>query len=134
MNADQKLVAAETTERVLGCYYDAYSELGYGFAESVYENALILLLKNAGLLVAQQEPFEVRFRGAVVGEYRADLIVNREVIVEVKAVVSLAAVHEAQLVNYLKATGLEVGLLLNFGPKPQFKRRVLSKQNPRSSA
>lgn len=137
MNADRPfLIEEELTERVIGSFYAVYNELGSGFLESVYENSLALLIRESGLDVAQQAPLRVDFRGAVVGEFRADLLVERRLIVEVKAVQQLVTAHEVQLLNYLKATGIRVGLLMNFGPKPVFKRRVLESEPlyPRSSA
>lgn len=136
MNADKHpLLEAELTERVIGVFYAVYNELGSGFLESVYENAFAAALREIGLRVVQQAPIDVRFRGILVGEFKADLLVEERIIVELKAVSQLGSAHEVQLVNYLKATGIPVGLLFNFGPRPQFKRRVFdSHPNPRSSA
>lgn len=105
-------------------FYRVYNELGYGFLEKVYENSTAIAARKLGLTVVQQMPIVVHFDDEVVGEYSADLLVNDLVIVELKAVKSLADEHEAQLLNYLKATPYEVGLLLNFGPKPEHKRKV----------
>jgi GxxExxY protein len=113
------------SRRVIGAFYATYNELGHGFLESVYENALGLQLDLEGLAWERQVPIEVRFRGHVVGLFRADFVVERKIILEVKAVESLMPAHEAQILNYLKATGLRLGLLLNFGPKAQIRRRVL---------
>ena len=132
----------DVTESVIGAYYHVYNTLGYGFLEKVYEHALTLELRARGLLVAIQHPITVWYKGIPVGEYFADLLVNECISVELKSAVTLTDVHEAQLVNYLKATGIEVGLLLNFGPKAQVKRKVYSKATngtqsgsyPRSSA
>ena len=118
------LAHRELSERVIGAFYATYSELGYGFLESVYENAFAIQLAEAGLLVRRQHPIVVRFRDQVVGEFRADLLVEDLIIVEIKSASSLASIHEAQLINYLKATGIRIGLLVNFGPRPQFRRRV----------
>ena len=134
MNADFRLAEKELTEHVIGTFFAVYNELGYGFLESVYENALCIALGEAGLQVSRQVPFVVEFRGQVVGEYRADLVVANRIILEIKAITALGNAQEAQLLNYLKASKLEVGLLLNFGPKAEFKRKVLSAKNPRSSA
>lgn len=101
-----------------------YPQLGYGFLEKVYENALVIALTAMGLKVQQQVKIAVYFQEQVVGEYFADLLVEDVVIVELKAVFRLLAEHEAQLLNYLRATTYEVGLLLNFGPKPQFIRKA----------
>ncbi len=115
---------ADLTEAVIECFYEVYKTLGYGFLEKVYENSLRIILMERGLNVEPQAPVRVHFRGQEVGHYFADLLINDLVIVEVKSVIRLVADHEAQLLNYLKATGLEVGLVMNFGPKPEFKRKV----------
>jgi len=112
------------TEQIIKGFYTVYHTLGYGFLEKVYENALAIELRKMGLAVVQQAPITVYYAGAVVGEYYADLLVADAVIVELKAARVLAAEHEAQLLNYLKATPYEVGLLLNFGPQPEIKRKV----------
>lgn len=114
----------ELTREIIGSFYDVYNSLGYGFLEKVYENALAIELGIKGFYVEQQKPIQVYYRQEVVGEYFADLVVNSLVIVEIKAVRLLAKQHEAQLLNYLKATPFEVGLLLNFGSRPQKKRKV----------
>lgn len=116
----------ELTNKIIGAFYKVYGVLGYGFLEKVYENALAIELRSMGLTVEQQEehPIVVRYAGQVVGQYYPDLVAEGLVIVEIKAVRELAPEHEAQLLNYLKATDIEVGLLLNFGPKPQVKRKV----------
>ena len=112
----------QTTKRILGVFYQVYNELGSGFLEAVYVEALTLAFRDAGLKVNRELPLEVRFRGQVIGRFRADLVIDGRVLVEVKAVPKLQPVHEAQLLNYLRATVLEVGLLLNFGSRPQFRR------------
>ena len=122
MNTDYR--HSQTTERIIGAAYSVYNELGHGFAERVYENALALEMDTAGLSIRRQEPIKVLYRGQVVGDYVADLVVENKVIVEVKAVAGLEGAHEAQLINYLKATGIEVGLLINFGPQIEIKRRI----------
>lgn len=116
----------QLTDGIINAFYHVYKALGYGFLEKVYENALELELRRRGFHVESQQPITVYYGGDVVGEYFADLFVDRAVIVEIKATAALAAAHEAQLINYLKATGIEVGLLLNFGPRPQIKRKVYS--------
>ncbi len=118
----------EITEKIIKGFYEVYNELGNGFLESVYEHALSIVLIGYGLHVERQKEISVHFRGHVVGDFRADLIVDNKVIVELKAVRSLDPIHEAQLINYLKATDIEVGLLLNFGSKPQFKRLIYDNQ------
>ena len=123
MNTD-RFKYKEITDIILRSFYEAYNELGDGFLESVYENALYIVLTGYGLCVERQRVISVFFRGKVIGDFKPDLIVNEKVIVELKAVRSLDAAHEAQLINYLKATNIEVGLLLNFGRKPEFKRFV----------
>ena len=114
----------ETTQAIIEAFYAVYNTLGYGFLEKIYEEALACELTHRGLVVQQQEPIEVFYRDKKVGDYFADILVNETVIVEVKAVESLGEKHEAQLINYLRSTNLEVGLLLNFGPKPQVKRKI----------
>ena len=115
----------EITEKVIGCAFRVYNKMGFGFLESVYETCLIIELEKAGLSVESQKPITVRYDGQVVGEFFADLLVEDEVIVELKSVRRLAEKHEVQLVNYLVATGKEVGLLLNFGEeKVEVKRKV----------
>ena len=114
----------DITELIIRAFYTVYNTLGYGFLEKVYQNALIIELRKLGLEVIPEACIKVYYNGQVVGEYFADLLVAGAVIVEIKAVRTLAPEHEAQLLNYLKATPYEVGLLLNFGPKPQIKRKV----------
>jgi len=103
------------TEKIIGLFYDVYNELGHGFLESVYEQAMLIALRQAGLDVEAQVEIPVRFRGLEVGNYKADLQVDRKVLIELKAARSLEKAHGAQILNYLKATNIEVGLLLNFG-------------------
>ncbi|MCU1306716.1 MAG: hypothetical protein JWN45_1411 [Acidobacteriaceae bacterium] len=113
---------AEITEKIIGVFFAVYNELGHGFLESVYQNAMVIALIQAGLKVEREVPVPVFFRGQVVGDYRADLLVGGLVLVELKTVRVLEPSHEAQLFHYLRATNVEVGLLLNFGAKAQFKR------------
>lgn len=113
----------ELTERVIGCAYAVHNQLGPGFLEKVYENALRIELEEAGLPVLQQHPIPVHYRGRVVGDFFADLMLENRLIVELKAVRTLAKEHEVQLVNYLTATGIDDGLLLNFGPSVEVKRK-----------
>ena len=120
------LVEGELTEKILGAAFKVQNTLGMGFLEKVYENALSVELRKCGLTIENQKPFEVRYEGTIVGDYQADLVVARKVIVECKAVAALDTVHEAQLLNYLRASGLRVGLLVNFGrPKLQYRRLVI---------
>ncbi len=114
---------SELTEQIIGAFYAVYSALGYGFLENVYAKALVIELRNRGMDAKKEFPIKVYYAGEQIGEYYADLVVNDLVILEIKAVKSLIDEHEAQLLNYLKATSYEVGLLLNFGPKPETKRR-----------
>ena len=115
---------AELTEKIIGAFFKVYNSLGYGFAEKVYENALAIELRKLGLKVEQQKNITVYYEGAIVGDYVADAITADVVMLELKAVRQLTDEHEAQLLNYLKATPIEVGLLLNFGSKAEFKRKV----------
>jgi GxxExxY protein len=114
---------SDLTEQIIGAFYAVYAALGYGFLEKVYVNALWFELERRGLKIATEVPIVVYYLSKAVGEYYADLVVNNLVIVEVKATKMLLPEHEAQLLNYLKATPYEVGLLPNFGPKPEQKRR-----------
>lgn len=120
------LLHSDVTEKVIKAFYHVYNTLGYGFLEKVYENALTAALRKQGLDPLQQIPIKVFFEGLLVGEYFADVQVNGCVIVEVKAASEISDAHEAQLLNYLKATRVEVGLLLNFGPRAEFRRKLLT--------
>lgn len=124
-----------TTQKVIAAFFAVYNDLGPGFLESVYVNSLVIALAESGLQVEIEVPLVVRFREHVVGIFRADMVVNESVVVEVKAVERIIKAHEVQLVNYLRATGKHVGLLLNFGPRAQFKRRIsYTRTNPLLSA
>ena len=121
--ASRGMVHEELTGQILEASFEVMKELGAGFLEGVYQNALLVALSQKGIKVEARVPLLVRFRGEVVGEYFADLLVERKVIVELKAVKALAPEHQAQLINYLKATGIEVGLLINFGrPRLEYRR------------
>lgn len=125
MNDQIKLKHSDITDKILHAFYKVvYPQLGYGFLEKVYANALAIALGSGGLKVQQQVKIAVYFQGQIVGEYFADLLVQGLVIIELKAVSRLLVEHEAQLLNYLRATPYEVGLLLNFGPKPEFVRKA----------
>jgi GxxExxY protein len=113
---------SELTEKIIGVFYDVYNELGHGFLESTYAEALTVALEEIGLCTAREVPVPVWFRGRKVGQYYADLIVEGVVLLELKAARTLESAHEAQLLHYLRATEIEVGLLLNFGLRPQFRR------------
>jgi len=126
MNADERrLVLDQITEKVIGCVHQVSNSLGAGFLEKVYENALVVELYQAGLQVAQQHRIEVRYKDVLVGDYVADLLIEGRVIVEVKAVKVLDDIHAAQCLNYLKATGLQVCLLVNFGTPKAVVRRIV---------
>lgn len=116
---------------IIEVFYAVYNELGYGFLENVYQEALVIALTEAGFVVAQQVPTPIWFRGRKIGGYKADLIVNDAVLLELKAARSIDLSHEAQTLNYLRATELEVALVLNFGPKPHFRRLVFENERKR---
>jgi len=118
---------ADLTEEIIKAAYKVHNALGFGFLEKVYQNALMIELKRMGLKVTSEMPIKVYYRNEIVGEYIADIIVEDKVILELKAVKDLAEIHEVQLVNYLKATGIKVGLLINFGHSVQVKRKVFDK-------
>jgi GxxExxY protein len=120
------MIHKETTDKIIKAFFDVYNILGYGFLEKVYENSMLIELRSLGLSVEKQVPIKVFFKDQTVGDYYADLIVENKVIVELKAAESLCEEHEFQLINYLKATEIEVGLLLNFGKNPQFKRKIFT--------
>jgi GxxExxY protein len=128
INAVPYLKCADLTDKIIGVFYDVYNELGCGFLESVYEGSLVIALREAGLDVERQVPVPVWFRNYIVGEFRADLLVERKVFLELKSARVLEAAHEAQLLHYLKLTEIEVGLLLNFGSRPQFRRLLFDNQ------
>ena len=145
MNTDQSsnpkgLKHGELTEKIIQVFYEVYNELGHGFLESVYRNAMEIGLRQSGLIVTRELPIAVWFRGEDVGDFRADLIVQELVLLELKTSESISKSHEAQLYNYLRATQVEVGLLLNFGHSPSFRRIVFDNEkkkicvHPRSSA
>jgi GxxExxY protein len=114
------------TDAILKVFYDVYNELGYGFLEKVYQNAMYFELKSLGYKVEAQKQIKVYFKKQLVGEYYSDLLVEDKVIVELKATELLINVHVAQIMNYLKATPIEIGLLINFGEEPEFKRLYYS--------
>ena len=114
---------SELTEQIIGCAFRVHNELGGGFLESVYEKSLLIELKNSGLLAKCQVPLDVFYQGEIVGQFKADVIVDDLVILELKAVEELSKIHEVQLVNYLTATSIPIGLLINFGPETVTLRR-----------
>ena len=117
---------SDITEKIIKAFYKVYNTLGNGFLEKVYENALFIELELIGLKVTKQEPIKVYYEEKEVGVYFADLVIENIIIIELKATEYLREEHELQLINYLKATEIEVGLLLNFGKKPEVKRKVYS--------
>lgn len=118
------LLHGEITEKIIKAYYNVYNTLGYGFLEKVYENSMVIELRKMGMKVNSQYPITVYYESEIVGEYFTDLIVNDIVVIELKASKSLLEEHECQLINYLKATKIELGLLLNFGKVAEYKRKV----------
>lgn len=130
----QNLKHKEITDKILHAFFKiVYPALGFGFLEKVYENAMVIALRQMGLKVEQQVKIVVYFAGQIVGEYYADLVVEGCVVVELKAVQTLLDEHDAQLLNYLRATEYEVGLLLNFGPQPRFRRKVFDNERKSSA-
>lgn len=123
-----EILHKDLTNQILKTYYDVYNELGYGFLEKVYQNALFIELKNRGLRVEAEKQIKVFYKNNAVGVYFADLLVNDTVILELKATEVIIKEFEYQLINYLRATEIEVGLLLNFGIKPEFRRKVFSNE------
>jgi GxxExxY protein len=121
----------ELTSALIGAFYAVYNDLGYGFLEKVYEAALAIELGRRHMQFERQAPIDVYYQGQVVGSYLADILVNNRVIIELKAVRALEPEHDAQLLNYLNATRYEVGLLLNFGPQPQVKRKIFDNARKR---
>ena len=127
MNADyHDFKHKELTEKIINIFYRVYNKLGYGFLEKIYENAMMIEFKREGILAISQSPIKVFYDGEVIGEYYADILVDNKVIVEIKASKRLEEENEAQLLNYLKATDIEVGLLLNFGTEPEVKRKAFN--------
>jgi len=122
----EKFFHKELTDKIIKAFYKVYNELGFGFLENVYQNALYFELKNNQLKVEAQKPVKVYYQNQLVGNYKADLIVDNIIILELKAVEYLAEEHELQLINYLKATNIEIGLLLNFGKKPEIRRKIFT--------
>ncbi len=131
---EDNLKHSDITEKIIGIFYDVYNELGEGFLESVYHNAMCIALNQAGLHAEHEVGLPVFFRGQIVGDFRADFIVNDCVIAELKTVRALDHSHEAQLFHYLRSTKIEVGLLLNFGPRPQFKRVAFDNTRKKSTS
>lgn len=121
----------ELTQKIIGVFYDVYNELGHGFLESVYEDAMAIALRDGGLEMSKQAPIPVWFRGHRIGDFKADIVVDGKLVLELKTARTLDPAHEAQLLHYLKATEFEIGLLLNFGSRPQFRRLILDNDEKR---
>lgn len=119
-----KLLYEEITEKIIKSYFKVYNTLGYGFLEKVYENAFAIELRKNGLEVRCQYPISVKYDSEIVGEYFADIIVNDIIIIEIKAAKEISEEHECQLINYLKATDIELGLLMNFGKGAEYRRKI----------
>lgn len=129
MNANEReFKHREVSKRTIGVFYEVYNGLGHGFIESVYHKSMVIALKTAGLEVCSPVVIPVRFRRHPVGDFEGDVLVVQSILLELKAVRTLDSSHQAQLLNYLRATNIEVGLLLNFGVKPEFKRLVFDNQ------
>lgn len=128
MGSNEQFLHSEVTKQIIGTFYEVYNELGHGFLESVYENSLAIALREQGFEVVQQVSIPVYFRGNKVGDFEADILVNQIVILELKAARTIDPAHIAQLLHYLKATQIEVGLLFNFGPRAEFKRVVFGNE------
>ena len=123
------LLHGDLTRTIIGAFFEVYNELGYGFAETVYQRALPIVLAERGLHTELERRVTVEFRGAAIGEYRPDLIVENKVIVECKVAAKVLPAHETQLLNYLKATGINIGLIFNFGSQPTFRRMLFTPKN-----
>lgn len=121
------MIYEELSNNIIKCFYETYNELGTGFLESVYENALATVLNENGIFLEKQKDIEVFFRNKQVGYFRADIVVENKIILELKAVSKIKPEHHAQLINYLKATKINIGYILNFGDKPEFKRMIFNK-------
>lgn len=128
MAVDEYYKHSAITDKIIKSFFEVYNALGYGFLEKVYENSMFLEMKKEGLSVIAQKPIKVFYDNQEVGFYYADLIVDDKVIVELKAAEYIGEDHEAQLLNYLRATDIEVGMLLNFGKKAEFKKKMFSNE------
>ena len=132
MESNRAIKYRELTEKVIGVFFEVYNELGHGFLESVYQKSFELALASKGLRVLRKIEVPVWFRGHQVGDFEADILVEECVLLELKAVRSLDSSHQAQLLNYLRATEIEVGILFNFGIKPEFKRMAFDNARKRN--
>lgn len=122
-------IHSDITKRIIKSFYTVYNKLGFGFLEKVYENAMMIELMSDGLYCEKQKPIKVYYKEKIVGDYYVDILVENKIIIELKASEGIVEEHELQLINYLKATDLEIGLLLNFGKQAQFKRKIFSNTN-----
>ena len=122
------MIQEELSHGIISAFYFVYNKLGHGFLEKVYENALMVEFRKRGIYVEQQKRVDVWYDGIRIGEYYADIIVNHTIVLELKAASGIAPEHEAQLLNYLRATDIELGFLLNFGPRAEFIRRIFSNE------
>ena len=118
----------ELTGKIIKCAYQVHNTLGFGFLETIYQNAMLIELQKSGLKAEKEKKIQVYYDNQIVGDYFADILVEKKIILELKSVKELHPAHEAQLVNYLKATDLEIGLLINFGHSVELKRKVFQKQ------
>ena len=122
-------IHSDINKRIIKSFYSVYNKLGFGFLEKVYENAMMIELMSDGLYCEKQKPIKVYYKEKIVGDYYVDILVENKIIIELKASEGIVEEHELQLINYLKATDLEIGLLLNFGKQAQFKRKIFSNTN-----
>ncbi len=125
-NINPDYLYSELSDSIINCFYKVYNVLGFGFLEKIYQKSLEIELTNNGIIFEPQYPIKVYYENSIVGEYYADIFVEDKIIIEIKAISTLVKENELQLINYLKSTNIEVGLLLNFGEKPEIKRRVLT--------
>ncbi len=128
-----ELIYKDLSEKIISCYYKVYNTLGYGFLEKVYENAMLIELKKLGLDAQSQQKINVFYDEILVGDYYADIVVNDLIILELKATAILQEEHECQLVNYLRATNMELGFLFNFGSEAEFKRKIFMNKHKRNT-
>jgi len=123
-----RLIHEELTQKIIGVFFNVYNELGHGFLESVYEEAFCVALAEQNIFYERQRAVPVFFHGRQIGDFRSDILVDSKVMIELKAIAAIERAHEKQLTNYLKATEIEVGIILNFGPEPKFKRIVFENE------
>jgi GxxExxY protein len=128
-----ELLHKELSNNIINCFYTVYNALGFGFLEKVYENSMMIELAKKGLSAKKQQPIKVFYENYNVGDYFADIIIEDSIIIELKAAEIIVEEHELQLINYLKATDIEIGLLLNFGKKPEFRRKIFTNDRKNNS-